>query len=136
MIGANIKKLNLPLMSNNITRDDLDAVIEFLKQDDPILTQSTMVKKFEEEWSKWSGVRYSVFVNSGASANLITMATLKHHYGCGEVIVPTLTWVSDIASVLQNGFKPVFVDINPRNLCMDDSLVISKLSEKTKVVIA
>jgi len=134
MIGTNIKKLNLPLMSNNITRDDLDAVIEFLKQDEPILTQSTMVRKFEEEWSKWSGVRYSVFVNSGASANLITMATLKHHYGCGEVIVPTLTWVSDIASVLQNGFKPVFVDINPRNLCMDDSLVISKLSEKTKVV--
>ena len=34
----------------------------------------------------------------------------------GEVIVPTLTWVSDIAAVLQCGFTPVFVDIDPRTL--------------------
>jgi len=73
-------------------------------------------------------------VNSGASANLITMAALKHIYGSGEIIVPTLTWVSDIASVLQNGFTPVFVDINPKNLCMDDEQVIAKFSDKTKAV--
>jgi len=62
------------------------------------------------------------------------MAALKHLYGEGEVIVPTLTWVSDIASVLQNGFTPVFVDINPYHLGMDDKQVISKLSDKTKAV--
>ena len=42
---------NLPLMRNNITRADLDAVIVYLQQDDPILTQSSKVKAFEEEWS-------------------------------------------------------------------------------------
>ena len=116
-------KLNWPLMQDNITKEDLDTLIAFLKKS-PRLTQSSNVLSFEKEWSDWLGVRYSVFVNSGASANLITMAALKHLYGSGEIVVPTLTWVSDIASVIQNGFEPVFVDINPKNLCMDDEQVI------------
>ncbi|MDE3098675.1 MAG: DegT/DnrJ/EryC1/StrS aminotransferase family protein [Verrucomicrobiota bacterium] len=121
-------------MKNNIAREDLDAVIEFLRQDDPILTQSKNVAAFEEEWSAWLGVKYSVFVNSGSSANQITMAALRERFGGGEIIVPTLTWVSDIASVLQNGFTPVFTDINPRTLGMDTEEVIGKLSRKTRAV--
>ena len=69
--------LNLPLMRNNITREDLDVVIAYLQQEDPILTQSSNVRAFEEEWSKWLGVKYSVFVNSGSSANFISMLILK-----------------------------------------------------------
>lgn len=125
--------LNWPLMENNITPEDVNILIKFLKKM-PRLTQSDKVREFEKEWSDWQGVRYSVFVNSGASANLITIAALKHLYGEGEIIVPPLTWVSDIASVLQNGFTPVFVDINPRNLCMDEEQVIARLNPKTRAV--
>jgi CDP-6-deoxy-D-xylo-4-hexulose-3-dehydrase len=121
-------------MSNNITRADLDALIEFLKQDDPILTQSRQVEAFEREWSAWAGVKHSVFVNSGSSANLLTIAALKHKFGEGEVIVPTLTWVSDITAVLHTGMKPVFVDINPRTLGMDLEQVLEKITPKTKAV--
>ncbi len=127
-------ELNWPLMNNNITRADLDTLIEFLKQDDPILTQSKNVRAFEAEWSQWLGVKYSVFVNSGASANLLTMAAIRHLYGPGEVIVPTLTWVSDISSVLQNGFKPVFVDIDNNHLGMDVDQVIAKMNSQTRAV--
>ena len=123
-----------PLMSNNITRKDLDLVIKYLKQKDPILTQSKKVELFEKKWSNWLGVKYSVFVNSGSSANLITFSILKELFGKGEVIVPALTWISDIASLIHNGFKPVFVDINPKNLCMDESQVLKKISSKTKAV--
>jgi CDP-4-dehydro-6-deoxyglucose reductase, E1 len=126
-------KLDWPLMVNNIPREDLDCVIDFLKTD-PILTQSKNVLEFEKEWSDWLGVKYSVFLNSGSSANIISMAALKHIYGGGEIILPTLTWSSDISSVLFAGFKPVFVDINPRTLCMDEDQVISKLNENTKAV--
>ncbi|HXC99440.1 MAG TPA: DegT/DnrJ/EryC1/StrS aminotransferase family protein, partial [Verrucomicrobiae bacterium] len=133
-VASSVTRLDWPLMSNNISRADLDALIEFLRQDDPILTQSKNVRAFEEEWSRWLGVKYSVFLNSGASANLVTMAALKETAGVGEVIVPTLTWVSDIASVLQNGFKPVFVDINPRTLGMDNEQVLAKISPRTKAV--
>lgn len=126
--------LDWPLMKNNIARSDLDAVIEFLKQDDPILTQSTQVQEFEKEWSAWIGVKYSVLVNSGSSANLLSIAALREHFGLGEVVVPTLTWVSDIASVMQCGFKPVFVDIDRRTLGMDNQQVLEKLTPKTKAV--
>ena len=101
-----------PLMRNNIVREDLDSLIEYLKGTDPMLTQSGNVRAFEKEWSEWLGIKHSVFVNSGSSANLITMAALRELRGGGQVIVPTLTWVSDIASVLQCGFDPVFVDID------------------------
>src|SRR4030095_4521977 len=119
---------------NNIPREDLNAVIRFLSGDEPILTQSRQVELFEQEWSLWLGVRHSVFVNSGASANLITMAALRHRFGPGEVIVPPLTWVSDIASVLHAGLTPVFVDIDPRTLGVDTEQVIAKLSPRTRAV--
>lgn len=127
--------MKFPLMRNNILREDLDAVIEHLKQDDPKLTNGDQVFSFEEEWSSWLGVKYSVLVNSGASANLLTMAILKlRHPEGGEVIVPPLTWVSDIASVIQNGFTPIFVDIDPKTLAMDSSKIISALNNKTRAV--
>jgi len=62
------------------------------------------------------------------------MAALKLLYGKGEIVVPTLTWVSDIVSVIQNNFKPVFVDINPKNLCMSESQIIKKVNNKTLAV--
>lgn len=127
--------MKFPLMRNNILREDLDAVIEHLKQDDPILTHGANVRAFEAEWSEWLGVKYSVFINSGASANLLTMAILKQkHPEGGEVIVPPLTWISDIASVLQNGFKPVFVDIDPRTLGMDPAKILAAITDQTRAV--
>lgn len=127
--------MKFPLMRNNILRSDLDAVIEHLKLDDPILTNGPRVREFEASWSQWLGVKYSVFVNSGASANLLSMAILKlRHPEGGEVIVPPLTWVSDIASVLQNGFTPVFVDVDPRTLGMDSKQLIARLNDKTRAV--
>lgn len=127
--------MKFPLMRNNILRQDLDAVIEHLKQDDPILTHGANVRAFEVEWSAWLGVKYSVFVNSGASANLLSMAVLKiRHPEGGEVITPPLAWVSDVASVLQNGFTPVFADIDPATLAMDPSQILSKITDKTRAV--
>ena len=101
--------MNFPLIKNNITREDLNNVINFLKKSKILLTQSRKVLEFEKKWSKWLGVKYSVFVNSGSSAYLLSIEALKQTYGLGEIIVPTLTWVSDIAAVLQCGFTPVFV---------------------------
>lgn len=129
------KKFNHPLMYNNFSKEDVNQVIKFLKGNkNKIFTQSKKVKEFEEKWSKWLGSKYSVFVNSGSSANLLTILALKIIYGKGEIIVPSLTWISDIASVIQNDFKPVFVDINPRNLCMDEDQIIKKINKKTKAV--
>ena len=124
-----------PLMENNISEQDISAVFTFLKKNKKrIFTQSEKVSQFEKSWSRWLGVKYSIFVNSGSSANLLTLLAIKILYGKGEIILPTLTWISDIASAIQTGFKPVFVDINPKNLCMDENDIIKKISKNTKAV--
>ena len=65
-------KFNHPLMDNNITKSDLISVRKFASQKNIILTQSKKIKQFEEKWSKWLGVKHSVFVKSGSSANFIS----------------------------------------------------------------
>ncbi len=115
-------KINHPLMHNNFIKSDMDAVRNIIKNKNLILTQSKKVQEFEQKWSKWLNVKYSVFVNSGSSANFISMLILKNLSKTNkkkEIIVPALTWVSDINSVIMSGFKPVFVDIDPKNLSMN-----------------
>jgi CDP-6-deoxy-D-xylo-4-hexulose-3-dehydrase len=121
-------------MKSNVSRSDLDKLIEYLKQDDPKLTHGPLVKKFEEEWSKWLGVKHSIMVNSGSSANDLTMIALKELRGNGEIIVPPLTWVSDISSVLRAGLIPKFVDIDKNSLAIDSKLVLNAITENTKGV--
>lgn len=122
------------LMSNNISRDDLDELINYLKNEDPKLTHGPKVQEFEMKWSEWLGVKHSVMVNSGSSANDLTLLALREFTGLGEVIVPPLTWVSDIASVLHAGFTPKFVDISRESLALDDELVLKAITPKTKAV--
>ena len=133
-----MSKFNLPLMDDNISRDDADQVIKFLQQDPlPKLTNGPKVKEFEEKWSEWLGVKYSIMVNSGTAANELTMLALTHLYNDGEIIVPPLTWISDISSVLFAGFDPVFVDINHKNLSFDlDKLKNAKLDRDWETIIS
>jgi CDP-6-deoxy-D-xylo-4-hexulose-3-dehydrase len=121
-------------MENNIERSDLDSLIRYLEQDDPKLTHGPKVEEFEKAWSNWLGVKYSVMLNSGSSANDLTLLALRELIGTGEIIVPALTWVSDIASVLHAGFKPIFADINASSLGLDSEEVLKALSPQTKAV--
>jgi CDP-6-deoxy-D-xylo-4-hexulose-3-dehydrase len=127
-------KLKWPLMHNNITRSDLDKMIEYLQQDDPKLTHGPLVKQFEEEWSRWLGVKHSIMVNSGSSANDLTMIAIRELKGPGEIILPPLTWVSDVSSVIRSGLDPVFVDIDPNSLALDTKKVLEAITPRTRAV--
>tara|TARA_A100001011_G_scaffold393805_1_gene484625 strand:- start:2181 stop:3356 length:1176 start_codon:yes stop_codon:yes gene_type:complete len=122
-----------PLMQNNITISDRKVAANFIRNSE-IFTASSKVREFENRWSKWLGVKYSIFVNSGSSANFLTFLAIKLIYGTGDVIVPPLTWNSDIIALIKNDFKPKFVDINLRTLAMDNKSIIDKLNSKTKAV--
>lgn len=121
-------------MSKSLSREDLDLVIELLRQEDPQLTNGPRVREFEVAWSQWLGVNYSVMLNSGASANDLTMLALKELVGPSEIIVPALTWVSDVAAVLNAGHTPIFVDINPNTLGMATDLIVKAITSNTKAV--
>lgn len=126
--------MRYPLISNNVTKEDINCLIDFLKDSDRF-TNGPKVREFEEEWSKWLGVNYSLFVNSGASANFITLAGIKELYGDGEVIVSPIGWESDVASIIRAGLKPVFVDVNIHNLSADIEDIKKKITSKTRAII-
>ena len=131
-----MNKLKLPLMSDNIDRDDIDCLVEFLQQEPiPRLTNGSKVVEFEEKWSEWLGVKHSVFVNSGTAANELTMLALGYMYpDGGKVILPPLTWISDINSVLFAGLDPAFVDINLKNLSFDLDKLERAITGRTKAI--
>ena len=125
----------LPLMNDNIDKEDINLVIEFLSQDKmPKLTNGPKVLEFENAWGDWLGTKYNLMVNSGASANELTMLGLAHIVGEGEIIVPPLTWISDISSVLFAGHKLVFVDVNLTNLSFDIEKLKAAITPETKAI--
>ena len=127
---------NHPLMSNNIEKIDIKKLINFLNKNQK-LTQHKNVKMFEKYWSRWLGTKYSVFVNSGSSANLLSISVLKLlnlKKNKNEIIVPSLTWSSDISSVIHCGFKLKFVDIDLRTLSMDIDQLIKAINKNTAAV--
>ncbi len=126
--------LNIPLMSNNINSSDIAALTEFLQKSDRF-TNGPKVREFEEAWSKWLGVKYSVFVNSGSSANYMTLAGIRERYGAGEVLLAPIGWASDIAAVIAAGMEPVFVDVDLKNLSMKEEEAIGKMTGRTKAVL-
>ena len=125
----------LPLMSDNIDKEDVNALIDFLSQDQiPKLTNGPKVVEFENKWGEWLGTKYNLMVNSGASANELTMLALNYIHDNGEIIIPPLTWISDISSVIFSGFKPVFCDINLKNLSFDIDKLKEAITPNTKAI--
>ena len=126
--------LNIPLMSNNISHSDIEILIDFLRNNDRF-TNGPKVREFEKAWSDWIGMKYSVFVNSGSSANFITLAAIRELYGSGDVIVSPLGWSSDLASILAAGMNPVVVDVELSDLAMREEEVLSKINDNTKAIL-
>ncbi len=52
-----------------------------------------------------------------------------------EVILPSLSFVSTAHSIVYNGGKPIFVDVDPKTLCIDPEKVLEKISNKTKIIL-
>ena len=119
------------LINDSITQEDKQELIDYISIDNVRFTQGSKVKEFENVWSEWLGVKHSVFVNSGASANYIMVSIMKELKGVGEVIVPTLGWVSDVSPIVNLGLKPVFVDVSLENFSTDLEKIKFLVNENT-----
>ena len=119
------------LINDSITKEDKESLIDHINIDGVRFTQGNKVKEFEYEWSEWLGVKHSVFVNSGASANYIMVSIMKELKGVGEVIVPTLGWVSDVSPIVNLGLKPVFVDVSLETFSTDLEKIKSLVNKNT-----
>jgi CDP-6-deoxy-D-xylo-4-hexulose-3-dehydrase len=123
-----------PLINDNITQNDRQILADFCLNGKRF-TNGEKVKEFEQIWSDWLGVKYSVMVNSGASANYISIAIVKELVGTGEVIVPPIGWVSDISSVAQLGMTPIFVDVDMKNFCITTENIKNAITPNTKAIV-
>lgn len=103
------------------------------------LSSGEKVNKFEREFSKKFNFNHSVMVNSGSSANLVMIAALKKYFGWvdgDEIIVCACGFATTIAPIVQNGLKPVFVDIDWEDLNWDIDQIASKITRKTRAIIS
>jgi CDP-6-deoxy-D-xylo-4-hexulose-3-dehydrase len=114
------------LVSDTIDRQDINALIEWLQQDPiPKLTKGELTKELEEKWAKKIGTKYSVFVNSGSSSILLTLAALKESDKLknNKIVVPALSWATDVSSPMLLGYDTLMCDCNLTDLsCNLESL--------------
>jgi CDP-6-deoxy-D-xylo-4-hexulose-3-dehydrase len=114
------------LMENAITPLDRLRMAKFVittKQ----FTNGKKVCEFEQAWNEWLGSKYSLFVSSGSTANLLLLAAIKEKYNLkngDKVLVPACTWVTNVSPVIQLGLEPIFCDINLENFSFDESQLI------------
>ena len=101
------------------------------------LASGEEVNKFERKFSKKFNKGSSLMVNSGSSANLVMIAALKKYYGWhdgDEIIVSCVGFPTTIAPIVQNGLKPVFVDIDFSDLNWDVNEIEDKITTKTRAL--
>ena len=108
----------ITLVKDTIGNEDIDSLIDWLKSY-PRLTKGPVTLKFENKCSKWLGRKYSVFCNSGSSANLLMLSVLKEKYDFKKVVVPSVAWSTDLAPVMQLGLQPILCDCNMKDLSAD-----------------
>ena len=112
----------IKLVNDTINKDDIKSLCEWLQQDEiPRLTKGDLTLKLETKWAEKIGTKYSVYVNSGSSSILLTLAALQHtnRLRNNKIIVPGLSWATDVSSPMLLGMDPILCDCNLDDLSCD-----------------
>jgi CDP-6-deoxy-D-xylo-4-hexulose-3-dehydrase len=134
-----MNKYFYPLIEDPFSNNDIREGIKVLKSKQLTISKKTV--NFEKDFSSSLKSKYSLMVNSGSSANLLALQCLINPYrknrlkAGDEVIIPTLCWSTSLWPIIQSNLKPVFVDINPLTLNIDESEVEKKITTKTKAIL-
>jgi len=128
-------KYSWPLMKDTLTWCDRLKLAKFVMTSNKF-TQGPKVEEFEEAWSEWLGVPYSLFVTTGSTANFLLLDAVKEVYFKKKkkikVLVPACTWVTNINPVIQLGMEPIFCDINLYDYSFD-LINATRIAEEHKI---
>ena len=110
----------ITLVKDTIDFDDIKKLISWLETN-PKLTKGNLTVEFENKWSEWLGTKYSVFVNSGSSANLAAVYSLilSGRLKNKKIIVPAVSWVTTVTPAIQLGLEPIMCECDMNNLGLD-----------------
>lgn len=115
-------------------KDEVDSAIQSCIENTAFIGGS-VIKEFEEDFAKFTGSDHCVACANGTDAIEIVLKTLGVGPG-DEVLVPANTWISTAGAVNNMGAEPVFVDILEEEHTIDPAQITSKITEKTKAIIA
>lgn len=131
--------MKYPLAADTWDNREIEAIKTVI--DNGRYTMGPCVKAFEQQFADKFGTRHAVMVNSGSSANLLTIASLvlddRYDLNPGdEVIVPAVSWSTTFFPLAQYGLKAVFVDIDLETLNIDPDKVAQAITPRTKAIFA
>ena len=121
----------IPLFRPSLGEEELDAVRKTFESGWVGLGPKT--KEFEDAFADYIGVKHAVGTASATDA--LQLALKCFGVEGGEVITPSMTFVSTNHAILYNNAKPIFADIEEDTLCMDVEDVKEKITSKTKAII-
>ena len=105
------------------------------------LTSGPFAEKFESEFAKKIGMRHAFMVNSGSSANLIALSSLrsprmgeKQVQPGDEVITVAAGFPTTVTPIIQNGLIPVYVDVDLETYVANDEQIQEAISPKTRAI--
>lgn len=127
-------KMKIPFGTLSITDKSKCLIKDCL--DKGRISSGRLVRKFEEEFAAFIGVKEAVAVSSGTDADILALAVL-HDLGAkrgDEIIVPALSFVATGNAVLHAGFTPVFVDVDRETLNIDPTKIESVITERTRAI--
>ena len=132
-------KIQYNLAEDSWGKNEKRLLIDHIKKNKK-LTYGENVRKFEKKFSEYLGSKYSVMVNSGGSANLLSILTLfflkkKKLKKLDEVIVPTLSWSTTYSPLALFGLKVKFVDVDLYTLNYNLKQLSKTVSKKTKIIV-
>ncbi|HSD59014.1 MAG TPA: DegT/DnrJ/EryC1/StrS aminotransferase family protein [Methanotrichaceae archaeon] len=122
----------IPIAKPIIGHEEIKAVEDVLASG--MLTQGESVKRFEEEFSKYLGVKNSIAVSNGTVALDLALKALDLKPG-DEVISPAFTFIATANSILYQGLRPVFADVDPKTFNIDPESLMDKITPKTRAVV-
>ena len=131
--------LSYPLLDNAFSNEDiLEGIKVLLSQQ---LTMSEITYNFENAFAKHLGSKHAVMVNSGSSANLLASFALinpkkRNRVNQGDhFLIPALCWSTSLWPLIQCGLKPIFMDVNIKNFCLDERKISKKITDKIRVIL-
>ena len=128
-----IKFIDLQKQNQSLRENMLASVGEVLNASDFILGEK--VRLFEERFADYNNVKYAVGVASGTDALMLALLGLGIGPG-DEVICPVFTYIATALSISYLRAKPVFVDVAPQSFNIDPAKIESRITKKTKAIIA
>ena len=126
----------IDLVKDTIDTQDIEKLIDWLRTN-PRLTKGQLNVEFEKKWSEWLGVKYSVFVNSGSSANLAAVYSLllSGKLKNNKIVVPAVSWVTTVTPAVQLGMTPIMCECDEDNLGLNIDYLKKIIEEENPAAI-